>query len=108
MSRLWDAGRALTVREVHAALAADRGLAYTTVMTVLDRLAKKGMVVQEKADRAYRYTPARSRAELTAALMLEALGEVPDGESRQAALLHFVGSVGPEEAAALRAALEGR
>ncbi|MFN8074909.1 MAG: BlaI/MecI/CopY family transcriptional regulator [Kineosporiaceae bacterium] len=108
MTRLWDADRALTVREVHEHLAESRPLAYTTVMTVLDRLAKKGLVRQEKADRAYRYSPVQSRAEATAALMLDALGGIGDGQARQAALLHFVGRVGPEEAAALRAALDGR
>lgn len=108
MARLWDAGAPQTVRDVHEHLARARPLAYTTVMTVLDRLAKKGVVVRETADRAYRYTPAQTRAEVTAALMLDALGGVPDGESRQAALLHFVGRVGPQEAAALRAALDGR
>ena len=41
MARLWDAGEPLTVRQVHERLDPARGLAYTTVMTVLDRLAKK-------------------------------------------------------------------
>lgn len=108
LTELWDAGTALTVREVHERLSGTRPLAYTTVMTVLDRLAKKGVLRRETADRAYRYLPVRSRAELTAEVMLDALGGVPDGASRQAALLHFVGQVGAEEAAALRAALEGR
>ena len=106
MTRLWDAGTPLTVRQVHERLAPERDLAYTTVMTVLDRLAKKGVVRQERADRAYRYAPAQTREEMTAALMLEALGAAPDGAARDAALVHFVGRVGPEGAAALRAALE--
>ncbi len=108
MAQLWDAAGPLTVREVHERLDRTRPLAYTTVMTVLDRLAKKGVVAQERADRAYRYRPVQSRAEMTASLMLDALGAVPDGEGRQAALLAFIGSVGPDEAAALRAALESR
>jgi len=108
MAQLWDAGTPLTVREVHQRLASGRSLAYTTIMTVLDRLARKGLVRQERSDRAYRYTPAQTRAEMTAALMLDALGATPDGSARQAALLHFVGRVGPEEAAALRAALDAR
>ena len=106
MTRLWDAGGPLTVRQVHERLAPSRDLAYTTVMTVLDRLAKKGLVRQERADRAYRYAPVQTREEMTAALMLEALGAAPDGPARDAALVHFVGRVGPEGAAALRAALD--
>ena len=106
MARLWDAGTPLTVRQVHELLAPHRDLAYTTVMTVLDRLAKKGVVRQERADRAYRYAPVQTREEMTAALMVEALGAAPDGAARDAALVHFVGRVGPEAAAALRAALD--
>ena len=106
MAQLWESGEPLTVRQVHEALSAGRSLAYTTVMTVLDRLAKKGVVRQERADRAYRYAPVQTREEMTAALMLDALGAAPDGAARDAALVHFVGRVGPEGAAALRAALE--
>ena len=111
MARLWDAGEPLTVRQVHERLDPDRGLAYTTVMTVLDRLAKKGVVTQQKADRAYRYAAAQTREEMTAALMLDALSAAPDGAARDAAHAHFVGRVGPAGAAALAAALkaaEGR
>ena len=54
MNQLWDASEPLTVRQVHERLAGQRDLAYTTVMTVLDRLAKKGVVAQQRADRAYR------------------------------------------------------
>jgi predicted transcriptional regulator len=100
MTRLWDAAEPLTVRQVHELLSRDRDLAYTTVMTVLDRLAKKKLVVQQKADRAYRYTPAQTREEMTAGVMLDALSETPD---RDAALAYFMGQLPPE---ALRAALE--
>jgi predicted transcriptional regulator len=100
MTQLWDAGEPLTVRQVHEALSRTRDLAYTTVMTVLDRLAKKGVVSQEKADRAYRYRPAQTREEMTAGLMLDALSATPD---QDAALAHFVGRLSPE---ALAAAIE--
>jgi predicted transcriptional regulator len=103
MTQLWDAGEPLTVRAVHERLSRDRDLAYTTVMTVLDRLAKKGVVTQERADRAYRYAPAQSREEMTAALMLDALSAAPDGAARDAALAHFMGQLDP---AAVTAALE--
>ncbi|MFC7403814.1 BlaI/MecI/CopY family transcriptional regulator [Georgenia alba] len=105
MAYLWDAEAPCTVREVHEALTADRRLAYTTVMTVMDRLAKKGVVVQEREGRAYRYSPARSREQAVADLMLDALGATPDPTTRAAALQHFVGQVGTSEVDALRAAL---
>ena len=101
MARLWAAPGPLTVREVHDQL--ERELAYTTVMTVLGRLAKKGVVRQERDGKAYRYAAAATREQMAAELMLDALGDV--GEDRTAALVAFVDRVGPEEAAALRAAL---
>ncbi|GAA0735819.1 hypothetical protein GCM10010199_56510 [Dactylosporangium roseum] len=106
MAELWDADGPLTVRQVHERLNRHRDIAYTTVMTVLDRLAKKGVVAQQKADRAYRYTATQTREEMTAALMLDALSATPDGPARDAALAHFVGRVGPAGAAALAAALK--
>ncbi|GIF14573.1 BlaI/MecI/CopY family transcriptional regulator [Actinoplanes teichomyceticus] len=100
MTQLWDAREPLTVRQVHERLSRDRELAYTTVMTVLDRLAKKQLVVQQRADRAYRYAPAQTREEMTAGLMLDALSATPD---RDAALAYFLGQLPPD---ALRAAME--
>lgn len=89
-------------REVHDKLS-DRDLAYTTVMTVLDRLVGKDVVVRERDGRAYRYAPRQSRAEMTAGLMLEALGET--GAARDQALVSFVGEASAEDLAALRRAL---
>jgi predicted transcriptional regulator len=106
MDHLWSASDPQTVRQVHEALSGQRGLAYTTVMTVLQRLAKKNLVSQIRDDRAHRYTPVRGRDELVAGLMVDALDQVEDSGGRQAALVHFVESVGADEAGALRRALE--
>ena len=100
MTQLWESAEPLTVRQVHERLTRDKDLAYTTVMTVLDRLAKKRVVTQLKADRAYRYAPAQTREEMTAAVMLDALSASAD---QDAALAYFVGQLPPE---ALRAAIE--
>jgi predicted transcriptional regulator len=45
-------------------MAADRNLAYTTVMTVLDRLARKGGVARRKVGRSFVYAPVLRREEL--------------------------------------------
>lgn len=103
MDRLWDAQGPRTVREVYDDLVAERDLAYTTVMTVLDRLARKRMVTRTRDGRAYRYVAIHSRAELTAELMHEALSV--ERLDRTAALVHFADRVTPEEAAALQEAL---
>lgn len=60
MDILWSTGDA-NVRDVAEKL--DRPLAYTTVMTTLDRLYKKGLLIRRKADRAFIYSPGLSRAE---------------------------------------------
>jgi predicted transcriptional regulator len=102
MDVLWDAPEPLTVREVSGSLTA-RDLAHTTVMTVLDRLAKKGFARRSRAGRAWRYQAAESREAYVAELMLTALDQTGD---RQAALTRFARSVSDPEAHALRAALE--
>ncbi len=102
MDVLWESPDPMTVRQVGSCLT-DRDLAHTTVMTVLDRLAKKGFVRRQRAGRAWRYRPAESREAYVAELMLTALDQTGD---RQAALTRFARSVSGAEAAALRAALE--
>ena len=54
MNALWRLGQA-TVRDIHASLAATRPRAYTTIMTILDRLAQKGVVERQKCGRAWLY-----------------------------------------------------
>ncbi|MFC5678275.1 BlaI/MecI/CopY family transcriptional regulator [Aeromicrobium endophyticum] len=103
MNVLWDAPAPLTVREVLDALG-ERDLAYTTVMTVLDRLGTKQMVRRERDGRAFHYAPALTRDAATSELLHAALDEA--GTDRTAALVHFARTVDPDEAKALRAALD--
>ena len=105
MDQLWDSGPPQTVRQVHEALAAERDLAYTTVMTVLQRLARKNLVVQIRDERAHQYAPTHGRDELVAGLMVDALDQAAGSADRRAALIHFVERVGADEADALRRAL---
>ncbi|MDO9379701.1 MAG: BlaI/MecI/CopY family transcriptional regulator [Nocardioidaceae bacterium] len=102
MDVLWDADGPRTVRAVMDALG-DRALAYTTVMTVLDRLDGKQLVTRERVGRAFAYSPAHDREQLTAELMREALAGA--GDDRASALVRFAEQVSPDEAAALQAAL---
>ncbi|MDF9717576.1 BlaI/MecI/CopY family transcriptional regulator [Nocardioides sp. ChNu-153] len=106
MDVLWSqaADVTLTVRDVHAEVSARREVAYTTVMTVMDRLARKDLVVQERDGRAYRYRAGASRGEMTAALMRGALEDIGQ-QDRAGALVAFVGDASAEELDALRAAL---
>ncbi len=102
MERLWSYGRPVAVREVLEDLQRDRTIAYTTVMTVMDNLHRKGLLTREMAGRAYRYQPARTREQYNAAVMGEALAASSD---RAATLLHFLEQMPPEEVARLREAL---
>jgi len=102
MQALWAADAPLTGRDVAAALARP-DLAYTTVLTVLTRLEKKGLVRRDSAARAHTYTAVASREDHVTDLMQQALGHAGD---RAAALQHFARTMTADEAAALRAALD--
>jgi predicted transcriptional regulator len=95
---LWEHPDGATAREVQDALA-DREPATTTVLTVLTRLERKGLVVRVKEGRAHRYRAAASREEHIAGLMSDALDGAPD---RGAALARFLGAIGPDGQDTLR------
>lgn len=99
MEQLWASSEPLAVRQVLESLPDGRTRAYTTVMTVLDNLFRKGFVERERSGRAYVYSATQSRAEHTAEVMEHALA---GGGDRGAALMHFVDQLTPEEAAQLR------
>ncbi|OBC05284.1 transcriptional regulator [Mycobacterium sp. 852013-50091_SCH5140682] len=105
MDHLWSTSEPQTVRQVHAALSVRRQLAYTTVMTVLRRLAAKGLVTQDRLSRAHRYSATHGHDELVADLMIDALDQVPEPRGRRAALLHFVESVRTDDVDMLQSAL---
>ena len=103
MQVLWQRGTPATVREVLPELNAARPLAYTTVMTVLDNLHRKGALSRERDGRAWRYSPTRTRAEHSAAMLQEVLGAARD---RDEVLMHFVADLDPDAVASLRTAVE--
>lgn len=63
MTVVWTQGCA-TVRCVFDALAQERDIAYTTVMTTMDRLSKKSILKRIKVGKAYEYRPIQTEAEL--------------------------------------------
>ena len=103
MDRLWEWGRPALVREMVDDLHRDRPLAYTTVMTVMENLHRKGWLRRERDGRAWRYEPTRSRSAYTAALMNDALGTSTD---RRTALAHFVLQMSPHDVTLLQQALD--
>jgi predicted transcriptional regulator len=72
----------------------DGDLAYTTVMTVLARLATKGLLARTRTGRAYTYRLVGDEAELTARRMRRLLDA---GGDRTAVLTRFVGALSPDD-----------
>jgi predicted transcriptional regulator len=102
MDRVWSHDGPVTVRDLFDELSGQRSIAYTTVMSTMDNLHRKGWLARERDGKAYRYTAVASREEYSARLMREALAEAGDTE---AVLSHFVATMDDAESAALRAAL---
>ena len=99
MESMWASSEPLTVRDVLTELIEERQLAYTTVMTVMDKLHRKGWLDREPVGRAYAYAPRQSKEQYTAELMNEALAASSD---RQATLVAFLEQLTPAESATLR------
>jgi predicted transcriptional regulator len=98
MDHLWDASGPRTVREVFDDVGKRRRLAYTTVMTVMDRLRRKGLLRRTKVGRAFAYEATGSRGEYDAGLVRRILAASRD---RRSVLLGFVRAVDEEELAEL-------
>lgn len=105
MDVLWRADGPRSVREVLTELTADRRLAYTTVMTVLDNLHRKGWVSRQRNGRAYLYRPTATREEAAARVLRELLASTGDPTG---VLLHFARSASDGESAVLRRGLQER
>jgi predicted transcriptional regulator len=103
MHRVWDHHGPITVRDLFDDLRQGRPIAYTTVMSTMDNLHRKGWLARERDGKAYRYTAVASREEYSARLMREALAEAGDTE---AVLSHFVATMDDSQAEALRAVLD--
>ncbi|HEX6974320.1 MAG TPA: BlaI/MecI/CopY family transcriptional regulator [Vicinamibacterales bacterium] len=97
MGIVWD-GTAFTVRDVHARLA--RPVAYTTVMTTLDRLFKKGFVARTREGRAFVYTAARSRADVEAAMASGVVGGLLSQGDAMPILSNLVDAVSAQDGGA--------
>jgi BlaI family transcriptional regulator, penicillinase repressor len=105
MNTLWPMGQG-TVREIRDGLAARRPRAYTTIMTIMDRLARKGVVERRKVGRAYIYRPNLSAEEARA----HALGQVVEnffGGSKEAVIAQLNGD-GTRARAAVAAVAPGK
>ena len=109
MDLLWEHPEAITANTLRDLLSLrpasttrspdTRSLAVTTVLTVLSRLEKKGLVERERSTRPHRYRAVTSRAEPRTSSMSSAVWSAPD---REAVLARFIGTVSDGEAETLR------
>ena len=88
MKVVWEKGPS-TVRDVYEALLEDRHIAYTTVMTMMNVLERKGHVRKEAEGRSYRYHPVRPRGQVVGSMVREFVDRVFGG-SAEPLLLHLV------------------
>jgi len=102
MDVMWSAKSPCVVREVRERLRYGRPVAYTTVMTVMDILYRKGVLQRVKHGRAWRYWPVEQREEHDARLMTEALRS---GGDEAVTMRHFLERVNEDELAGFRSAV---
>ena len=88
MKVVWERGPS-TVRDVYEALLEDRHIAYTTVMTMMNVLERKGHVRKEAEGRSYRYHPVRPRGQVVGSMVREFVDRVFGG-SAAPLLVHLV------------------
>ena len=102
MERVWGREDGVTVREVFEELSDAREIAYTTVLSTLDNLHRKGWVKREREGKAFRYWPTMTREQRSANLMRAAFDS---GGDTEAVLAFFVNQMTESESAQLQAAL---
>ena len=103
MQIIWQSGE-VTVRDVREALQSKRPLAYTTVMTIMGRLAQKGILTVRKQGKAYYYRPVGTLDEFVAQRAQRAVQDVlaSFGDVAMAYFLHELDAADANRLAALR------
>jgi predicted transcriptional regulator len=100
MAVVWRLGEA-TVEQVRTALPSRYRSAYTTIQTVLNRLAERGLLKRARQGNAIVYSPRLTEAEYVRRSVESTLAGASN-EARQAVLAQLVGSLGGNELAELR------
>jgi predicted transcriptional regulator len=101
MERLWASPECMSVRELRAAFGGS--LAYTTLLTTVDRLFKKGLLDRRRQGRAFAYSPRVSRDQLREGVASDVIdGLLGDGtEGARPLMSAFVQAVEERDAALL-------
>lgn len=109
MDVLWDKG-GLSGREVFLHLKSSRDIALTTVLTVIDRLVKKGIVMKTKGESTYIYAPANSKEEFTRNLSRDVFRRVMQMNCSDAvaSFVDIVANTDPKELDRLKKLVEAK
>jgi predicted transcriptional regulator len=101
LERLWSETDAVSVRALGESFGGT--LAYTTLMTTLDRLHKKGLVQRERAGRAFLYRPSYTREQLETGVQTDLIDAMlgTDAAAARPVMSTFVDAVGQRDAALL-------
>lgn len=109
MNVIWERGEA-TVEEVRGSLDREKQPAYTTVMTVMSRLAEKGVLEREKQGRAFLYRAAAAQSEVAGSMLTNLVDRLYAGSPGRA-IAHLIETeeeVGDDELARLEALIRER
>jgi predicted transcriptional regulator len=94
LDALWRRGGEVAVRDLQPDFP---GSAYTTLMTTMDRLHRKGVLERRKIGRAFAYRPLNSRQEMESGIVTRALQPLLRGDGAQPILSFFVEEVSRQD-----------
>ncbi len=103
---IWQLGPS-TVRDVYLEMQKHRKIAYTTVLTMMGILERKGHLKKTAGERAYLYRSAKPQAQVTAGMVKEFVGRVFSGSTKPL-LVHLVEDKGisPEDLAEIQSLMK--
>ncbi len=96
MKVVWEKDGGITVRNVYETLLERRRIAYTTVLTMMKILERKGYLKKKLDDRAFVYRPSQPRQQVIGAMVRDFVNRVFNG-SAEPLLLHLVKDEGLTE-----------
>lgn len=100
MEIVWLKNTEVSVRDIFETLIGTREIAYTTVMTIMGRLAEKGLLTRRKEGNAFLFSPVITREDFTAQLVDNVVDDLLSDFS-EAAMASFINRVGEKDLEAI-------
>lgn len=96
MEVIWLKNTEVSVRDVFETLSSTREIAYTTVMTIMGRLAEKGVLIKRKEGNAFLFSPVITREDFTTQMVDNVIDDLLSDYS-EAAIASFISRVGAKD-----------